>query len=268
MVQCRSGTSARREFDGERRGRLRVVTRASARHPSPRSCGTAGPTRGGIGTLLRWAGALGCAGALHWAGAPALAAVPGSPPPPSLAWRGSALECEGGLRPDGQGLRVSFAGPLRSGGTAHRLRFIFGIEAAGEGRSGRALPANVTLILEGERRIFSTRGDDKCTVDALRQSPLARGPRRRDYRVEAHGFCVGPAMSLTGPERVLVSRFDFVGRISLYPEAPAAPRGLGPPGLAPVAAPSRALPDAGAQERTAQNRIGESTPSPSRRPRS
>ncbi|HXS27441.1 MAG TPA: hypothetical protein VN730_07245 [Steroidobacteraceae bacterium] len=132
-----------------------------------------------------------------------------------LDWHNNGLECEGGMRPDGHGIRVSFAGPLRAAGTVHRLRFIFGIEAAGEGRSGRALPANVTLILEGERRIFSTRGDNQCTIDDLRQEPLGHTARHRDYRVAARGFCVGPATSLTGSERVLVSRFDFSGRITL-----------------------------------------------------
>src|SRR5579875_63494 len=181
----------------------------------------------------------------------------------NLDWHGAGIECEGGMRPDGRGLRVSFAGPLLAGGTAHRLRFIFGVETTGQGRSGHALPANVTLILEGERQIFSTRGDDKCTVDALRQAPLARTPRRRDYRVEARGFCVAPAASLTSPARVLVSRFDFVGRISLYPEAPAAPPEPGLPGVAPGAAPR---PSVRGQERTAEYRIGDPAPSPSRRP--
>jgi len=146
-----------------------------------------------------------------------------------LDWRNVGLECEGGMRPDGHGIRVSFAGPLRSAGSAHRLRFIFGIEAAGEGRSGRALPANVTLILEGERHIYSTRGDNECTVDELRQEPLARTARRRDYRVAARGFCVGPASSLTGPGRVLVSRFDFSGRISLYIDSDSRPPSARPP---------------------------------------
>jgi hypothetical protein len=143
-----------------------------------------------------------------------------------LEWRNAALECEGGMRPDGHGIRVSFVGPMRSAGVAHRLRFIFGIEAAGEGRSGRALPANVTLILEGERHIYSTRGDRECTVDELRQEPLGQTAHRRDYRVAARGFCVGPAASLTGSGRVLVSRFDFSGRISLYGDSGArAPKG-------------------------------------------
>ena len=138
-----------------------------------------------------------------------------------LNWQNAGLECEGGMRPDGHGVRVSFAGPLQTAGATHRVRFIFGIEAAGEGRSGRALPANVTLILEGERRIFSTRGDSQCTVDELRQEPLGRTNKQRDYRVAARGFCVGPATSLAGPERVLVSRFDFSGHLVLYGDSDA-----------------------------------------------
>ncbi len=244
--------------------------------------------RGGLGTL-GWAAAAGVAAALVLAAVPAFATASVDPAAPAggaclpdgsgylrarlsdaltanLDWHGAELECEGGMRPDGRGLRVSFAGPLRAGGTAHRLRFIFGVETTGQGRSGHALPANVTLILEGERQIFSTRGDDKCTVDALRQAPLARTPRRRDYRVEARGFCVAPAASLTSPARVLVSRFDFVGRISLYPEAPAAPGKPSSPGVAPGAAPRRALPAVQGQERTTEYRLGDSAPSPSRRP--
>lgn len=139
-----------------------------------------------------------------------------------LDWRNAGLECEGGMRPDGHGIRVSFAGPLKSAGARHRLRFIFGIEAAGAGRSGRELPANVTLILEGERRIFSTRGDSRCTIDDLRQEPLGQDGKQRDFRVAARGFCIGPAASLTGAERVLVSRFDFAGRIVLYGDSGAA----------------------------------------------
>lgn len=139
-----------------------------------------------------------------------------------LDWRNAGLECEGGMRPDGHGIRVSFAGPLQSAGSIHRLRFIFGIEAAGEGRSGRTLPSNVTLILEGERRIFSTRGDNQCTVDDLRQVLLGKTAKQRDYRVAARGFCVGPATSLTGSERVLLSRFDFSGRIVVYDDSGAA----------------------------------------------
>lgn len=129
-----------------------------------------------------------------------------------LDWHDSQLECEGSARPGGAGIRLSFAGPLRRN---ERLRLIFGIGGTGEGRAGRALKTNVTVILEGERRLFSTGGDDKCTVDDLRQQPLGPpGSAVRSYRVVARGFCFEPASDLIRNERIVISRFDFAGRIA------------------------------------------------------
>jgi len=38
-------------------------------------------------------------------------------------WRNAELECQGEARPDGSGIRMSFAGPRRADG--HRLRLVF-----------------------------------------------------------------------------------------------------------------------------------------------
>ena len=128
------------------------------------------------------------------------------------------LECDGGARPDGSGIRVSFAGPLRSDG--RRLRMVFGVATAREGTAGRELPTNLTVIFEGEQRLFATRGDDKCTVDELSQERVgALGGSSRSYRVIARGFCIAPAMALTGQQTILVTSFDFAGRVTF--EAPA-----------------------------------------------
>jgi hypothetical protein len=127
-----------------------------------------------------------------------------------IDWHNNELECEGGPRPNGSGLRVSFAGPKHSDG--RRLRLVFGVRDAKEGTSGTELPTNLTVIFEGEERLFATRGDDHCTVDRLRQERLgALGGPKRSYRVEASGFCISPASTLTGDERILVTRFDFAG---------------------------------------------------------
>ena len=77
-------------------------------------------------------------------------------------WHNAELQCEGGPRPDGSGLRVAFAGPAHADG--RRLRLVFGVDAVHEGRAGHALPTNLTVIFEGEDRLFATRGDDHCTV--------------------------------------------------------------------------------------------------------
>jgi len=131
-----------------------------------------------------------------------------------LAWSAAELHGEGGARPDGNGIRVSLAGPLDAAG--QRIRLVFGMAAPPAAASTRAVPTNVTLIVEGANRIFATLGDDKCSVDALVQQPLSGAPGAAgDYRVSARGFCLEPAATLDGSERVLLSRFDFGGRIHL-----------------------------------------------------
>ena len=133
-----------------------------------------------------------------------------------LNWKNADMQCEGGPRPpgknDSKGIRVSIGGPARGGG--NRIRLVFGIAGLAEGEGGKALRTNVTLLLEGEQRIFATQGDDKCTVDSLTQERVERlGKDHAVYRVEARGFCVGPATNLTGTERVVLTSFDFAGRI-------------------------------------------------------
>jgi hypothetical protein len=136
-----------------------------------------------------------------------------------IDWKNSELECDGGERPSGHGIRLSFAGPKRSDG--RRLRMVFGVATVAEGAPGRALPTNLTVIFEGEQRLFTTHGEDRCTVDELREERLgALGRDARSYRVVARGFCTLPALALDRDERILVSRFDFAGRVSFESPAP------------------------------------------------
>jgi hypothetical protein len=127
--------------------------------------------------------------------------------------RGAQLSCEGGPRFDGSGLRMGFEG--RIGRRGQPVRMVFGIDGAREGRPGRELPTNLTVIFEGERELFATQGNGNCTVDTLRQQRLGSGRapiRARSYIVTAHGFCIAPANDLSGTRRILVTTFDFAGR--------------------------------------------------------
>jgi len=129
-----------------------------------------------------------------------------------IDWKNAELECDGSERPNGRGIRLSFAGPLRAGG--RRMRMVFGVATAAEGAAGRALPTNLTVIFEGEQRLYTTRGDDRCTVDQLQEERVgALGANVRSYRVVARGFCVLPANALGRAEHILVTRFDFAGRV-------------------------------------------------------
>jgi hypothetical protein len=126
-----------------------------------------------------------------------------------IDWRNAEVECDGGPRPDGSGIRLAFAGPKRADG--RRLRLVFGVNAVREGRSGHSLPTNLTVIVEGAQRLYTTRGEDHCTVDTLNQQRLRAPGAPRRYRVVGRGFCVGPASTLNDAERILVSSFDFAG---------------------------------------------------------
>jgi hypothetical protein len=129
-----------------------------------------------------------------------------------LDWKDAQMQCEGGPRPSGNGVRVSIAGPDR--GDGRRIRMVFGIGGVGEGHDGEALRTNITILFEGEKRIFATQGDDKCTVDKLTQQRVETlGADRAIYRVVARGFCLGPATSLSRGERVFLTSFDFAGRV-------------------------------------------------------
>lgn len=128
-----------------------------------------------------------------------------------LAWQNAQMDCDGGPRPDGGGLRVSIAGPFSAtaGAPAEQVRFIFGIDLH-DTASGvaQALPTNLTVILAGGRQVYATRGDDKCAVESLQRTPLRAEGGRFD-RVRVRGYCTGPAADLAGSTRLLVPTFSF-----------------------------------------------------------
>lgn len=130
-----------------------------------------------------------------------------------VKWLDAQMECEGDLRPDGKGIRLTVVGPLAAAPPRppgeRRLRFILGIdlEDAAEGPA-QVLPTNLTVIVEGENLLYSTRGDERCAVENLRREPLGEGMER----VSGRGYCLGPASDLAGETRVLVPTFSFTTR--------------------------------------------------------
>lgn len=134
-----------------------------------------------------------------------------------ISWKGADLQCEGGPRPEGKGVRVTFAGPLPAAGDAvtappRQLRFIFGIDlddaAAGE---ARVLPTNITVIVEGAQQLFATRGDDRCAIESLERQPL-QGTQLEQVR--ARGYCISPAVDLASDTTLLIPTFEFTGVVA------------------------------------------------------
>jgi hypothetical protein len=140
-----------------------------------------------------------------------------------LDWGNDGTECTGAVRPSDGGIRMRFSRSEAHSDPKQKahgaLVLVFGIAGLQEGRSAKALPVNVTIIREGQGQFFSTQGDDKCTLDEVVQEPIVGIPHRsRSYRVVARGFCTGPARAVRGKGAVLLSRFDYAGRIDFESE--------------------------------------------------
>ena len=131
----------------------------------------------------------------------------------AVDWQGGALLCEGGARPEGRGLRASFAG---KGAQGESLRFVFGLAAPPGENTARNVPTHLTLIVEGTGALYSTQGDTQCATELLEQQPLAAQPGQ--WRVRARGYCIDPAMTLDARARLYVERFDFEGQAHCDPE--------------------------------------------------
>ena len=131
-----------------------------------------------------------------------------------IDWHDADMHCDGGPRPGQKGLRLTFAGPIPGPApAAHHLRFVFGIAASPGARDQHNVPTNVTVIFEGEHKLFSTAGDAKCTIDEFREQPLPAQANPHLRRLAARGFCTAPATALAGNAHVLLSRFDFAGPV-------------------------------------------------------
>lgn len=137
-----------------------------------------------------------------------------------LDWGNASTECIGAVRPTDGGIRMRFKRQLDPDGKAGEpLVLVFGIAGLHEGQDARALPVNVTVIREGTGEFYGTQGDDKCTLDQITQTPLVGIPNRsRSYRVVARGFCTEPARAVQGKGAVLISRFDYAGRVDFGSE--------------------------------------------------
>jgi hypothetical protein len=132
-----------------------------------------------------------------------------------LNWGNDGTECTGAVRPTDGGIRMRFS---RHDGPG-KLVLVFGIAQLAEGKSARNVPVNVTLIREGAGEFFSTQGDDKCMLDLVTQDVIVGIPHRsRSYRVTARGFCTEPARAVRGKGSVLLSRFDYSGRVDFGSE--------------------------------------------------
>ncbi|HVF18343.1 MAG TPA: hypothetical protein VNA21_15585 [Steroidobacteraceae bacterium] len=133
-----------------------------------------------------------------------------------LDWGNDGTECTGAVRPTDGGIRMRFTAANAAG---EKLVLVFGIAGLREGKNANAVPVNITIIREGAGEFYGTQGDDKCMLDQVSQQPIVGIPHRsRSYRIVARGFCTEPARAIRGKGSVLISRFDYAGRVDFDSE--------------------------------------------------
>lgn len=132
-----------------------------------------------------------------------------------IDWGADASHCQGGVRPQGDGVRLLYKGYEPATGP---LLLVFGAAPLKPGESARNVPVNLTVIREGTGQFFATQGDDKCAFDSVTQTPVDGSATL--YRLEGRGYCTQPARAVGGDGAVLLSRFDVVAVVPAAPPAP------------------------------------------------
>ena len=127
-----------------------------------------------------------------------------------IDWSGNALTCAGNARPDGQGLRLFFAGQL--GESDDRLVLVLGIAAGVADLAGREHPVSLTLIDEASSQFFHSQ-PDRCFTRIREVTPLGGG--HEAFRVEGDLYCAGAIASVTGSNSVTLGDMAFAGRLTL-----------------------------------------------------
>ncbi len=134
----------------------------------------------------------------------------------TLTWEADVLECNGMIRPNGEGARLRFAGPLPDGhpDTEPRsLAFILGLPGLQQGEKASELPTNVTLSEVGTGKFYGTQDTDNCWTDILSQEKI--GPEDSvEYRISGVLYCVAPLAELNGSSSISFTDIRFIGQLS------------------------------------------------------
>ncbi|MGI9341329.1 MAG: hypothetical protein ACR2QV_00660 [Gammaproteobacteria bacterium] len=126
-----------------------------------------------------------------------------------IEWRGDRMRCEGGPRPDGDGVRLVFAAPAAAA-AGDRLVFVIGISGPLGSLTDAERPANVTIIDEATGRFFSSGQQDRCWTTV--KSADGDGTR---YFVAGEVYCAGSLPSLSDGSSVSLRGFRYAGRLDM-----------------------------------------------------
>jgi hypothetical protein len=120
-----------------------------------------------------------------------------------IDWSAEELICESMLRPQDEGARLRFTGEI----DGRKLAVIVALPDLQRGQSGKELPSNVTITVEGSGRFFSTPNLASCWTDIDEQPILHGNPGR--YAITGALFCIAPLGELNGDATISITEFSF-----------------------------------------------------------
>lgn len=119
----------------------------------------------------------------------------------------TGVTCEGMPRPEGVGARLRFAGQAQPGD--RQIAIIIALPDFSIEAMDVELPANVTLIEEGNGTFYSTPDLDNCLVEI--SSVTATRDSETRFSVTGGLYCVSPLPEVNGDSSVSVSELRFSG---------------------------------------------------------
>lgn len=128
-----------------------------------------------------------------------------------IDWTAADMRCDSMQRPDGEGIRLRYAGAV---GDEH-LALIIAMPALRPGRSGEEVPSNITISVEGSGRFFSSPDLETCWTEVAKQEPIndSDGGDNGSYAIAGTLYCIGPLGELNGGAAVTIPELSFASII-------------------------------------------------------
>lgn len=124
-----------------------------------------------------------------------------------LQWNQNQLECSGMPRPQGQGVRLRFAGNVSE--DDRRIAVIIALPDLRRAAIGDEYASNVTVIEEGSGRFFSSSSPDNCLTDITMLDAIDQTGDR--FSISGVLYCVSPLAEVNGTSSVSLRELQFSG---------------------------------------------------------
>lgn len=118
-----------------------------------------------------------------------------------IQWSGSDMFCQSMRRPNGEGIRLRFAGEI---GT-QTLAIIIALPKLEPGVSVVESPSTVTATVEDSGRFFSTPNLDICWTDVDFEKTI----NSDSYVISATLYCVAPLGEINGDAAISIPQISF-----------------------------------------------------------